>query len=78
MCGEGEEMISIPKSIIREYDGIRGFKSKKRQQLKNLRRALDEFRSGCYWIPTGPYNVDIIYSCVNKLRQEMSTKNWGR
>ena len=55
----------------------RQFKSKKRQQLKEVERALDEYRLGCAGSPAYPY-IHELENALHAMIDAQSVKNWGR
>jgi hypothetical protein len=69
---------TFPKHITQDYGDGRSFKSSKRQEAFALKRALDELRLGCAFIPGGSRRVEIITEQITALRQEISAKEWGR
>ena len=69
----------VPKHISSQYEkGGHGFRSEKRQQLRYLKKVLDNFRTGCAYFPCGTVPVDNIEEQVAILQQSLSVKTWGR
>lgn len=69
----------IPRYVTEKYkNGARGFKSQKRQQLRQLKKALNDLRIGCAFFPCAMDPVDAIAERVQYLERELSIKNWGR
>jgi len=72
-------MITIPKRILHR-SGLtpRQWKSKKRQELKKVTAAFDEFRFGCAYTPNYPTDINRIEIALANLKNALSQKNWGR
>ena len=71
--------MKIPRYVSEKYfNGARDFKSEKRQQLKVLLKALDDFRCGCAYLPSGSRDVQRIAEILQRVQSDISTKNWGR
>lgn len=68
----------IPKFVTDQYDGgAKGFKAIKRYQVKVLRKALDELRTGCVYLPCGTGPIEQIAQALEQLQDAVSAKNWG-
>ena len=72
-------MASIPKHIVKRYGSKRAFKSKKRQALKKLQKALKDLRTGCAFLPAdGLAKVHEIQELADSIEKRISIKEWGR
>lgn len=69
----------IPDHIKKTYGSARKYKQKKRQDLAKVRKALDELRSGCYYLPGGGCSiVGAVDHMLTQLSIDMGCKRWGR
>jgi hypothetical protein len=69
---------AIPQFVTKQYrGGAKGFKATKRSQLKALRKAFEEFRTGCVWLPCGTGPVNQIFAAICELQEAVSSKSWG-
>jgi len=68
----------VPKWVLQQ-DGLnlRQWKARKREQIKRVEKAFDEFRNGCAYSP-GYREVQGIQSALFKIIDAQSVKNWGR
>ena len=66
----------IPPFVLQHLDcrTQREFKQLKRQQLKAVIKAYDEYRSGCGYCP-GSLRLEVALELHQK---QLSIKNWGR
>ncbi len=55
----------------------RKFKSLKRKQLRIVSKAVDNLRAGCAYFPNGLNNIEIITEHVERIKYDISVKNWG-
>jgi len=55
----------------------REFKSMKRQELKNVMKAMDELERGAFFLPEFQ-KFDDARKALKDLKEAMSVKNWGR
>ena len=69
----------FPSHLRRVWANWREYKSDKRKKLRAMIKALEEFQMGCAWIPSKSMDrFDLIRREMNKLKQELSCKEWGR
>jgi len=68
----------VPAHITERYVTGRMFKQVKRRQLEEARKAVSNLRFGCAYFPAGPVPVVKVYSELNKLKLQLSQKQWGR
>lgn len=67
----------LPEHVIKQYGSSRGFRQRKRQELRRLKTALSQLRLGCAYLPNGPASVERIDYEVKMLERDLSIKNWG-
>lgn len=60
------------------YANARAFKAEKRKHLLELKRAVNQLRSGCAYFQSGTSRVAAIEEQVKALSKELSAKEWGR
>lgn len=71
--------MKFPNHLKRTWANWREYKSDKRKKLRAMSKALEEFQTGCAWIPLESLRrFDNIRREMNKLKQELSCKEWGR
>lgn len=69
----------LPEHVSYIWPTARAFKQDKRQQIRELERALGALEFGCAWMPISCYSsVDTIRHQIDLLKQNASVKNWGR
>ena len=69
----------LPKHVIAQYGKrSRDFKAQKRKGLKLLAKALDNFRNGSAFLPCGSYPIQAIDKIIERMKIDLSVKNWGR
>lgn len=69
----------VPKAVLQAM-GLktqREFKALKRRQLREVLKAFDEYRRGCFYCP-GSFNLGGIMDGVRRHLSRLSVKNWGR
>lgn len=80
-------MMKIPTHVIHnsKVENARQWKAKKRREARELKRALNVFRHGCAYLPSGGVgrygasrDVDIINDAIDRIIDDLSVKNWGR
>lgn len=70
---------NFPEHMLRYYGSRRGFKQTKRKQLRAVDKALDDFRTGCAYLPVREYRTTMrLLSDVEDLKCKLSVKKWGR
>ena len=68
----------IPRFVTMQYDGgAKGFKATKRRQLKALKKAFEEMRTGCVWLPCGTGPINAIFAAIVEMEDALSSKKWG-
>lgn len=70
----------VPNHVKQLYGfkRARQFKSLKRQELRKIFKALDEFRVGSYYIPEEAYEEMLkIEKSIEQIKQNLSVKKWG-
>lgn len=62
------------------YRTHREFKAKKRADIRALLSALDRYRNGCAYCPTGADGlmVDAVAELLRVAQDELSVNKWGR
>ncbi|WP_373093033.1 hypothetical protein [Zhongshania sp.] len=72
-------MKKIPKYVIENSltESPRKWKSSKRKQAREARRAIDELRQGCAYFPNGNTDVGKATEAVDRIIADISVKNWG-
>ena len=55
----------------------REWRIRKRSHLRALRRALEDFRMGCVYVPGGEQAVRDINTILIEIEQKTSAKAWG-
>lgn len=74
-----KDLMFFPKYMLDAYGSRRAFKQAKRKQIRDLRKAIIELRSGCAYMPKGAYEaIKLINSEVDYITSEASLKKWGR
>jgi hypothetical protein len=73
-----KRMSLAPKWLLKQ-EGItqRQWKQRKRRHLRDVRRALSQYRFGCAFCPSH-YLTDSIANLVSELEKSHSVQNWGR
>ncbi len=68
-----------PKWVLKQ-EGItqKQWKSRKRQELKILLKALRKYRMGCAYCPGYSGEIGIIQSNLEELKKLQSVEKWGR
>ena len=68
---------------------IRGWKQRKRQEMRDIREAFDVFRLGCAYTPGGDgfrnredchseFPIVDLEEALKELQHRLSIKSWGR
>lgn len=60
------------------FPSAHAFRSEKRRQLRVVRKALEDLRTGCAYFPDGGDAVKLMGQSVDLLTQQLSVKRWGR
>jgi hypothetical protein len=69
----------VPKWLLKENRvTLRQWKALKRRELHAIKRALDEYRGGCYYTPLSNIEVDKIQESIDRIEKSQTVKNWGR
>lgn len=79
-CTETVKRKRLPAYVVKQYEGgARGFKKLKREQLKALDRLYADLRTGSAFFPGDGYKqMDVIEKALDRLRELLSEKGWGR
>ena len=69
-----------PPKWLLEREGIttRQWKAMKRKELREVIKAFDYYRLGCAYCPGINGEVITIGKSLDKLKQSLSVKEWGR
>lgn len=70
----------IPRFVLRDTETFtaRKWKSLKRQELKRAMKELEDFNSGCYYIPKEAFREYCeAREKLKKVQELLSVKNWG-
>lgn len=71
--------MEIPKwLLIQEKITTRQWKARKREELKAVIKAFDDYRLGCAYCPSADSAVGRISNALKELKIELSIKKWGR
>jgi len=73
------EKRKIPKYVLKNL-GLqtqRQFKALKRHQIRQIMKALDDYRMGCAYCH-GRFDVGEIAKRLEKCKKQLSVKEWGR
>ena len=74
-----EKIAKAPKWLLKR-EGItqRQWKQMKRQELRELKKSLWVYGSGCAFCPSYDGRFGTMVKLVNELIESHSVKNWGR
>ena len=56
----------------------REWKSRKRKEIREVIKAFEIYRLGCYYTPDGEGEVGQIDEALKSIKQKLSVKNWGK
>lgn len=75
------EIRVIPADLL-QRNGLkksRQWKNRKRRELRELCKAFDKFRIGCYYTPSGTNGeVGRVGEILDEWKRQFSQKEWGR
>lgn len=72
-------MKRVPKFIAEEFhDGGHGFRKSKRWAIRKILRHIAFLRRGCAYFPGGSKDVELMQRAAERVKADISTKNWGR
>ena len=68
----------FPSLVLKTYKvkTSREFRSIKRRELREVIKAIDELRVGCYYLPDGGDAVDKMDKIAKDLKVQLQVKNW--
>jgi len=69
----------IPPYVLKNMGlkTTREFKSRKRKELREIKRALDKYYQGCAYCPGYENEITQIRNLLKKLEELQSIKQWG-
>jgi glutamate racemase len=70
----------IPKYVLEnsKCTTSREWKSKKREQARAARKAIDTLRAGCAHFPSGADDLEEAAQAIDRICADISVENWGR
>ena len=72
-------MKPVPKFIAEKFhDGSHGFRKSKRRAIRGILRQIEFLRLGCLYFPSGNKDVALLQKIAERIKADVSIKNWGR
>lgn len=72
-------MKRVPKFISEQYaGGSHEFRSRKRHAIRVILKQIEVLRLGSAFFPNGANTVDRMQQAAERIKYELSVKNWGR
>jgi hypothetical protein len=78
---EGEMKVKreMPYFVSGQYHGgARGFKKSKRALIREISKLVSDLRLGCAFFPSGNKDCEVLQNAVDRIKADISIKNWGR
>ena len=60
------------------YPSLHAFRAEKRRELRVLKKAAENLRAGCAYMPDGGECVGLILDRIGLLTEQLSVRRWGR